>query len=81
MVPAGLLDMFWTGMGSEEVADSLKNRGITNFAMDMFLTSMNVPSELSGDEIGQWKEFVSFNLRPLLILDNYVLFEIISEIE
>ena len=63
-------------MGSLEIADSLKRRGISHLAVDMFLTSINVSPELSENELRQWREFVSFGLTPLLTVDNFVLFEI-----
>ncbi len=75
-VPLDIMEMLWAGMGSAEIVDSLEKRGISHLAVDMFITSINVSPELSEDESGQWREFVSLRLKPLLTLGNYILFEI-----
>ena len=71
-----LMEMLWAGMEPVEITDLLEKRGISHLAVDMFFTSINVSTELSLDELRQWREFVSFRLIPLLTLDNYILFEI-----
>jgi hypothetical protein len=74
--PLGLLGMFWSGKGSEEVADSLRRLGVTRVAADMFLTSINLPAVLEPAELGQWNEFISLRLVPLLTEGNYALFRL-----
>jgi hypothetical protein len=74
--PLGLLQMFWDGMGSDEVADSLRSRGISHVAADMFLTSINIPTVLEEDELGEWREFVALELSPLLTVEDKVLFRL-----
>ena len=78
VVPYELMDMLWSGMDAGEITNSLRGRGITHLAMDMFFTSINIPPELSAEELEQWREFVSFRLHPLLTVDQYVLFELKS---
>ncbi|RKZ10621.1 hypothetical protein DRQ25_02360 [Candidatus Fermentibacteria bacterium] len=74
--PLELMEMLWAGMEPVEIVDSLKIRGISHLAVDMFITSINVSPELSEDELRQWRKFVSLHLNPLFTLDNYILFEI-----
>ena len=74
--PLELMEMFWFGLESTEIADSLEKRGISHLAVDMFRTSVNVSPELSEGELREWREFVSIRLNPLLTLDNFILFEI-----
>ncbi|OPL19354.1 MAG: hypothetical protein AVO35_11460 [Candidatus Aegiribacteria sp. MLS_C] len=74
--PLELVRMFWAGMDSEDVSDSLSRAGIDLVAADMFLTSINVPPVLEGEELENWREFVSLGLEPLLTVDSYVLFRL-----
>jgi len=78
VVPFELMKMLWSGMDSEEIASTLRGRGITHLAMDMFITSINITPELSANELEQWRKFVSFKLSPLLTVDSYILFELES---
>lgn len=75
-VPMGLLEMFWSGMGSDEAADSLSRAGITMVAADMFLTSINVPTVLREEEADEWRRFIAVKLEPLFTRGNYVLFRL-----
>lgn len=78
VVPFELMEMLYAGMDSEEIVNSLRRRGITHLAIDMFLTSINITPELSANELEQWREFVSFRLDPLLTVDQYILFKLKS---
>jgi len=78
VVPYELMQMLWAGKDSEEIANNLRDRGITLVAMDMFLTSINVTPELSADELDNWRSFISFKLNPLMTVDRYILFELES---
>ncbi|MBN2587301.1 MAG: hypothetical protein JXR55_08405, partial [Candidatus Fermentibacteraceae bacterium] len=74
--PLGLVRLFWSGMGSEEIADSLRKLGVTHVAADMFLTSINLPSVLEPAELAHWNEFISLRLVPLLTEGSYALFRL-----
>jgi len=76
VAPLQLMEMLWSGMDAEDIANHLRDKGITHLAMDMFVTSINITPELSAEELGQWRYFVSFSLHPLLTLNRYVLFEL-----
>lgn len=78
-VPFELLEMFWSGMNSVEIEDALRKKGISHLAMDMFITSINLPAELSGNELAEWREFISCRLFPVLTVDGYILFEWVSD--
>ncbi len=78
VVPFELMEMLWSGMDSEDIANSLRESGITHLAMDMFITSINITPELSANELEQWRNFVSFNLYPVLTDDSYILFKLVS---
>ena len=78
VVPFELMKMLWSGMDSEDIMINLRKRGITHLAVDMLLTSINIPPELSKDELEQWREFVSSKLSPLLTVDHYILFKLES---
>ncbi len=80
-VPLELLEMFWAGMGSQEVETLLREKGISHIVMDMFFTSINLTPELSAREQKEWREFVSLRLYPLLTVDRYVLYCFVSETE
>jgi hypothetical protein len=74
--PVGLLEMFWSGMEADEVRDSLSREGVSHIAMDMFLTSINVPPVLSEEELVHWRKFVSLELVPVVTVDDFVLFRL-----
>lgn len=74
--PLDLVRMFWEGMEAREVADSLRRTGVSHLAADMLLTSINVPTVLEGDELTQWRDFVSRGMAPLLTVERFVLFRL-----
>lgn len=74
--PLDLVRMFWEGMEAGEVADSLRNTGVSHLAVDMLLTSINVPPVLEDDELTEWRKFVSRGMTPLLTVDRFVLFRL-----
>ena len=43
----------------------------------MEYSSINIPYELSEDELYRWREFVAVYLRPVISMNPYVLFEVI----
>jgi hypothetical protein len=78
VVPFELMEMLMSGMSAEDIARNLRDNGITHIAMDMFLTSINISPELTETELLQWRRFVSLEIRPVLTVNQYILFELDS---
>jgi hypothetical protein len=75
--PFRVLEMLWAGYTDDEMASELREGGIGWVAMNMDYTSVNIPWELSVEELGVWRRFVAERLRPVISMNPYVLFEVI----
>ncbi len=74
--PIILLEKLWAGMNAGEIADELRSDGVSHLAVHMGYTSINIPFELSSDEMMEWREFVAMHMKPVITRNPYVLFEL-----
>lgn len=75
--PLMILERLWEGSTADELTDFLKAEGVDYVAMHMGYSSVNIPYELSDDEMVIWREFTAVRLRPVISMNPYVLFELI----
>lgn len=76
-LPLELLELVWSGMDGDAIADSLTSTGITHIAIDMVYTSLNLTFELSDAELEQWRYLVACRLEPVVASGRYVLLRIV----
>lgn len=74
--PLDVLEPVWGGAGAEDLASSLRARGISYVAMDMDIADINITGELDDGEFERWREFVATRLEPVVSKGPYVLFRL-----
>jgi hypothetical protein len=75
--PFRILESLWEGSTAGELTAELKSEGVTHVAMHMGYSCINIPWELSADQLSEWREFTARGLRPVISMNPYVLFEVI----
>jgi hypothetical protein len=75
--PIRVLEMLWAGCSDTEMVERLKSEGVGWVAMNMDFTAVNIPWELTANELDVWRRFVAMRLRPVISMNPFVLFEVI----